>query len=411
MDPPRRGRSGTVLPALNDNGDTQDEIYSEPCQRRLDLLEQLDIILDHEHVTPSFWAVLMMSDIELLEKLVVEAEKSPYLVKFCQHACTAIPLTWKQKEPRFRQSNQSASSTSSGTNNRNETLKKKAKKRDNESCVIRKQSAGVQVAHIYPWCLLSGNQTNVGLSYPPFWEMLKYFWSPARISLWHSKIFTNPERPGTPYDSISNLICLSSDLHQAWTDGRFALRPLEYNAEKTELKFQFYYQPAPNHSLGDRISLLTRPGSSRDLDGLYRNQGTVLTLVLVDDNGQVLRVRSGQEFTFKTSDPVELPLPSKELLEMAWILARVVNLSGAGEEKEIEEFSSDDGYDIGITAKTERIRDWLEKSAQSSDNSSEMDIDTTGITSAGPSPMKTRDITTETENTLEQHTLTRENEI
>ncbi|KAE8339790.1 hypothetical protein BDV24DRAFT_72740 [Aspergillus arachidicola] len=410
MDPPRRGRSGTVLPALNDNSDTQDEIYNEPCQRRLDLLEQLDIILDHEHVAPSFWAVLMMADIELLENLVVEAEKSPYLVEFCQHACTAIPLTWKQKEPVNRQSSQSSSRTG-GTNNRNKTLSRKAKDRDNDSCVIRKDKVGLQIAHIYPWCLLSGNETNVSRSYPPFWRMLRYFWSPARISLWHSEIFTNPKRPGTPYDSISNLICLSSDLHQAWTDGRFSLRPLEYNAENTELKFQFYYQPAPNHSLDDRISLLTRPESSRDLDGLYKNQHGLFRLTIVDDNGQVLRVRSGQEFTLKTSDPVNLPLPSKQLMEMAWILARVVNLSGAGEEKEIEEFSSDDGYDIDITAKTEAIKDWLEQSFQSSDNSSEMDIDTTGITSAGPSPMKTRDITTETENTLEQHTLTRENEI
>ncbi|KAB8274468.1 hypothetical protein BDV30DRAFT_209054 [Aspergillus minisclerotigenes] len=362
MDPPRRGRSGTVLPTLNDNGDTQDEIYNEPSQRRMDLLEKLDAILDHEHVTPSFWAILMLADIELVEKLIVEAEKSPYLVELCQHASTAIPFVWKQKEPKFSRSSQSASSNSSGSNNRNKTLSRKAKERDNDSCVIRKQAAGVQIAHIYPWFLLSGNQTNVTRTYPPFWEMLKYFWSPERISLWHSELFTNPERPNTPYDSISNLICMSADLHQAWTDGRFALRPLEYNAEKMELKFQFYYQPAPSHSLDDRISLLTRPGSSRDLDGLYRNQNAFFHLVIVDDNGQILRVRSGQEFTFKTSDPVKLPLPSKGLLEMAWILARVVNMSGAGEAKEIEEFSSDDGYDIGIKAKTEYISNWLEGS-------------------------------------------------
>ncbi|KAE8374597.1 hypothetical protein BDV26DRAFT_284128 [Aspergillus bertholletiae] len=344
-------------------------------------------------MSPSLWAVLMLSDLSMLEKFVIEAEKSPYLMKFCEHACTAIPLVWKQKEPIPRQGSQSTSSKSSGAN-RKEALADKARERDGKRCVIRKLIEAVQVAHIYPWCLISERRTNVNRTFPPFWEMLRYFWSPEKIDVWHQHIFTNPDRPSTSYDSISNMICLSADLHQSWTNGRFALRPLEYNADKTELKFQLFHQPAPRHSLDDRIPLCTTPGSSRGLSAVCADNQEVYFHILIENNGQLEKVHSGQEFLIKTLDPVGLPLPSKELLEMAWILARVVNMSGAGGEEDIEGFSSESGYDIGMTA-------------ESSDHS-EWDNDTTRITSAGPSPIKTRDTATETTNASEQPTLTNE---
>jgi hypothetical protein len=42
------------------------------------------------------------------------------------------------------------------------------------------------------------------------------------------------------------------------------------------------------------------------------------------------RVISGSIFTLTTPDPVRLPLPSFDLLEMAWHLARIVSMSASG---------------------------------------------------------------------------------
>ena len=40
-------------------------------------------------------------------------------------------------------------------------------------------------------------------------------------------------------------------------------------------------------------------------------------------------IRSGQVFSFKTTEPEGQPLPSWELLEMQWYLQRLVAMSGA----------------------------------------------------------------------------------
>jgi hypothetical protein len=54
-----------------------------------------------------------------------------------------------------------------------------------------------------------------------------------------------------------------------WTDGNFALRPLDYNEDRTELEVEFFWQPACLYGIDDRIPLSTLPSSSRDLDGSY----------------------------------------------------------------------------------------------------------------------------------------------
>jgi hypothetical protein len=60
-------------------------------------------------------------------------------------------------------------------------------------------------------------------------------------------------------------------------------------------------------------------------------------------------IKTGQRFTLKTPDPNELPLPSKELLDMQFVLSRLVNLSGAGEQSDEEDFD-DPNENIGTAA-------------------------------------------------------------
>lgn len=50
----------------------------------------------------------------------------------------------------------------------------------------------VQAAHIYPHCPLAANtKTNWARTYPPFWSMLRYFWSPDRVATWYRQVFTD----------------------------------------------------------------------------------------------------------------------------------------------------------------------------------------------------------------------------
>jgi hypothetical protein len=52
-------------------------------------------------------------------------------------------------------------------------------------------------------------------------------------------------------------------------------------------------------------------------------------LTRLEADGSTPRIRSGEIFTFTTNDPENLPLPSLGLLEMQWVLQRLVGMSGA----------------------------------------------------------------------------------
>ena len=112
-------------------------------------------------------------------------------------------------------------------------------------------------------------------------------------------------------------------------NGNFALRPLDYNKDRTELEVEFFWQPACLHGIDDRIPLSTLPSSSRDLDVFFTIVATIPFHRL--SPMQSAFIKTGQRFTLKTPDPNELPLPSKELLDMQFVLSRLVSLSGAGE--------------------------------------------------------------------------------
>ncbi|KAF7133739.1 hypothetical protein CNMCM5793_005093 [Aspergillus hiratsukae] len=54
---------------------------------------------------------------------------------------------------------------------------------------------------------------------------------------------------------------------------------------------------------------------------------------------------SGHDIIFKTEDPDAYPLPSKKILELQWILNRVLALSGATNMHE-EDYDPDLGFDL-----------------------------------------------------------------
>ncbi|PGH15059.1 hypothetical protein AJ80_05684 [Polytolypa hystricis UAMH7299] len=165
-----------------------------------------------------------------------------------------------------------------------------------------------------------------------FWNLLKFLWKLEQIQQWRQEIFRSPDNndPNSGCDACFNLICMQPSIHAAWTQGFFALRPLEYynNEDKSKLDVEWYWQPKQSHGPYDLVDLRKPPPpSSRDLDDV---DGFNIILEPTRDN--FTKLKSGHRFTLETPDPQHLPLPSKALLELQWYLNRIVSMSAADED-------------------------------------------------------------------------------
>ena len=103
-------------------------------------------------------------------------------------------------------------------------------------------------------------------------------------------------------------------------------------------------------------------------------------------DGSTPRIRSGETFTFTTEDPENLPLPSLQLLEMQWVLQRLVGMSGAAgwpslDEIDDDSVDNDDNWLIPDYTDLERVRDWTEEAA---DITPEMFTPETSTATPGP---------------------------
>src|SRR3954451_18217848 len=159
---------------------------------------------------------------------------------------------------------------------------------------------------------------------PKFWRLLRLFWDKNRVEKWKSTIFPNSQHPDVGVERCFNLISLAPHAHDMWNRGLFALKPLELSPDRKTLTVQFFWQVPSSYKIKSRIDLLTEPASS-DLD--FVGDGCFLSRFKNDISSP--RIHSGETFTFTTKDPQNLPLPSLELLEMQWVLQRLVGMCGA----------------------------------------------------------------------------------
>jgi hypothetical protein len=199
---------------------------------------------------------------------------------------------------------------------------------------------------------------------PKFWDLLPLFWGKDRVEKWKSTIFPNSQNPDIGVERCFNLISLSPNAHDMWNRGLFALKPLKLSRNRKELTVQFFWQVPGNHDIKSRIDLLTEPTSSEGLeivgDGYFLNRL---------EDGSTPRIRSGETFTFTTKDPKNLPLPSLELLEMQWILQRLVGMCGAAGWPSLDWdddiFDNDDSWlipdytDGNVHNSLKGVREWV----------------------------------------------------
>src|SRR2546423_3206894 len=184
---------------------------------------------------------------------------------------------------------------------------------------------------------VKGDKRKASDMIPEFWDLLYLFWDEDRVEKWRNTIFPDSENPNVGVEDCFNLISLTPTAHGMWNKGEFALKPLELSRNQKKLTVQFFWQVRGNHKIGDRIDLLTEPTSSEGLDLLPDG----CSLHRLDDNGSRSYIQSGETLTFTTEDPENPPLPNLELLEMQWVLQRLVGMSGAAGWPSLDMYDDD----------------------------------------------------------------------
>lgn len=152
--------------------------------------------------------------------------------------------------------------------------------------------------------------------YHEFWETLSTFCQPDRVEEWKDAI-SGPQGA----QGLANLMCLDPTTHTMWGNAKFALKPVEMSDDGKTLKVEFYWlSDLPYASK----SLETPPDTPHNLDSSPR--GTRILNCL-----ERTIIKSGDTVAFKTDDPQRWPLPSIPLLQMQWLLNRMMSITGAAD--------------------------------------------------------------------------------
>lgn len=199
--------------------------------------------------------------------------------------------------------------------------------RDQKKCVLTSAGEPNDIAHIFPFSMRYEDDTITQQSLS-FWETLRMFWSKETVDIWYRAIFSTPART----EVCQNLLCLCPNAHAYWEKAYFVLKPIGISADKKHLDVQFFWLSSNPHVLG--VDILQAPSLSAS------DHGPNLTRLLNSETCTV--IRSGDEISLQTDDPVLRPLPDFRLLEMQWFLHRVTAMSGAAEPQDNFHDDSDD---------------------------------------------------------------------
>lgn len=345
--------------------------FEIPSKRRQELLYDLGKALGVDKVPAPFWACLQVCHLDQLKDIVDNSRHDPqFVATFAKHCSYQIPLLWLQVPQSWEPAGDSAStSTNSDTDDVSleepcsnyESSLNKPSRRDSGACVIKKTEIMV-VAHIYP---------NFNARDPfhaaKFWDLAYIFWPSERIRLWKELIFGEQPEHNMLHtkvtDACFNSICISPQIYRMWRMGAFALKPLEYNAEMTELEVEWYWLPLQEHSIYDSVPLNKFPLSSSGLDSTRSKLNNTINLVIVLSPHEIQIVKTGDRFIFKTKDPENLPLPSKDLLELQFNMQRIVSMAGAAgiDYIRLHDENEDENYVPSTSClQASYIQQWLE---------------------------------------------------
>ncbi|KAE8326208.1 hypothetical protein BDV39DRAFT_206102 [Aspergillus sergii] len=209
--------------------------------------------------------------------------------------------------------------------------KRLCKERDNDMCVLTGFLEPLEVAHVCPYGL--GQKEEKPLK--EFWAILRMFWTRKKVDAWKKQV-SGPHRTET----CSNMMCMVNVAQKLWEKARFALKPLSISEDQKVLTVQFYW--LPRHSYSRRMPAIKTPGPfPGNLSSSTVNGEHIAKLFNIATDTKLC---SGDVITFETNDPIGHPLPSMELLNMQWVLHRVLALSGVADATDEDLESELDRY-------------------------------------------------------------------
>ncbi|KAL5342798.1 hypothetical protein BJX70DRAFT_394641 [Aspergillus crustosus] len=182
-------------------------------------------------------------------------------------------------------------------------------------CLLTKMGQPLHIAHFHSYSLDARGDHNMVNN---LWKILRLFFSKEKVvDQWHEAV-----RGNKMTEKLENSMTLSANAHGLWDNSTYALKPLKLSEDRKELTVEIHW--LPKGQKGTRHSLVVPPVDTPELD--CASDGSCLFDCLRR------RVLSPKEpITFTTKDPDNLPLPSFELLEMRWILTRLIAMSGAAD--------------------------------------------------------------------------------
>ncbi|KAJ5629277.1 hypothetical protein N7528_002934 [Penicillium herquei] len=202
---------------------------------------------------------------------------------------------------------------------------KKTLMRDGNRCLLTNHGKpGLHVAHIVPHKL---HKCPLG----EIWSLLQNFWGDKKVEAWQEAIVGPNDRFDT--ERVTNMISLNSLVHTYWDQSLCAFRPVWVADDQLSMGLSFHWLPIASGKPTDLVRIDRNPyGAESETKEAYKKTPGQNLKVFDYQTEQV--IESGTIFTVTTTDKVERPLPSKELLELLWILKRIAAMRGAAEDED-----------------------------------------------------------------------------
>ncbi|KAJ5629276.1 hypothetical protein N7528_002933 [Penicillium herquei] len=191
--------------------------------------------------------------------------------------------------------------------------------RDGNQCVLTKHGEpGVDVAYIVPFGLHKTPNTEFY-----FWDTLETLWG-SKAQVWQKAVVRADGCFDT--ESTSNMISLNRLVREYWDNCQCAFRPVRVSDDQLSMDIAFHWLPLQTGRKDDMVRIDQNPYGDVAEQSISRSPGQ--NLLLFDYEAERV-IHSGEIFTISTTDPDERPLPSKDLLELLWLLKRIAAMQGA----------------------------------------------------------------------------------
>ncbi|KAH3592609.1 hypothetical protein KXV95_002432 [Aspergillus fumigatus] len=204
---------------------------------------------------------------------------------------------------------------------------------------LRKKSAEVGCQDRDKVCILTNYSKDICQPYPlyPVWmsdentdvmrqffEGLRQVWSDEKVDEWYNAIYGDVSGPEKP----ENLVLLSPDAYLLFTKGYIAFEPVDKDPEGMWLSLKLWWLQRDEK---DNVDFSIIPHLPSDLNPY--EYGIALHDVCNDSP-----LLSGKTITLNTHDPQNYPLPDTRIIEMQWVLNRVLALSGSVKPNALDEW-------------------------------------------------------------------------